>query len=229
MMTWLTIMPSFADEGCGDMKQGNREAKALPMRWLLAMGLAVIGVAICMWVWVKPQAVLDAGTWTDLNEEIESLIAADGKPALLNDNTMPLKGGKGEDWGYKQQPAIQADVKKNSGIDTGQPDNSGSSETSATSATSPPLVAADEQQIKKDIKEQANVSGGKETPSQLININTADASALMTLPGIGPSKAKAIVEYRDKKGAFRRIDDLMKVKGIGKKLMAKIRDKVRIE
>ncbi|EJW17302.1 helix-hairpin-helix domain-containing protein [Paenibacillus alvei] len=214
------------------MKQGNREAKALPMRWLLAMGLAVIGVAICMWVWVKPQAVLDAGTWTDLNEEIESLIAADGKPALLNDNTMPLKGGKGEDWGYKQQPAIQADVKKNSGIDTGQPDNSGSSETSATSATSatsPPLVAADEQQIKKDIKEQANVSGGKETPSQLININTADISALMTLPGIGPSKAKAIVEYRDKKGAFRRIDDLMKVKGIGKKLMAKIRDKVRIE
>lgn len=226
MMTWLTIMPSFADEGCGDMKQGNRAAKALPMRWLLAMGLAVIGVAICMWVWVKPQAVLDAGSWTDLNEEIESLIAADGKPALLNDNTMPLKGGKGGDWGYKQQPAIQADMKKNSGIDTGQPDNSGSSE---TSATSPPLVATDEQQIKKDIKEQANVSGGKETRSQLININTADTSALMTLPGIGPSKAKAIVEYRDKKGVFRRIDDLMKVKGIGKKLMAKIRDKVRIE
>lgn len=219
-------MPSFADEGCGDMKQGNRAAKALPMRWLLAMGLAVIGVAICMWVWVKPQAVLDAGSWTDLNEEIESLIAADGKPALLNDNTMPLKGGKGGDWGYKQQPAIQADMKKNSGIDTGQPDNSGSSE---TSATSPPLVATDEQQIKKDIKEQANVSGGKETRSQLININTADTSALMTLPGIGPSKAKAIVEYRDKKGVFRRIDDLMKVKGIGKKLMAKIRDKVRIE
>lgn len=223
MMTWLTIMPSFADEGCGDMKQGNREAKALPMCWLLAMGLAVLGVAICMWVWVKPQAALDEGTWTELNEEIESLIAADGKRALPNDNTTPLKGSKKKDAGYKQQPAIQADVKKNSGVDTGQPDNSG------TSATSTPLVAADEQQNKKDIKEQANVSGGKETSSQLININTADASSLTTLPGIGPSKAKAIVEYREKKGAFRRVDDLMKVKGIGKKLMAKIRDKVRIE
>lgn len=197
------------------------------MRWLIAMGLAVIGVATCMWVWVKPQAALDAGTWTDLSEEIESLIAAEGKPALSNENTMPLKATGEKDSGNKQQPGKQAKVsKENSSAETGEMSISG---TYATSATSTPSLTANEQQNKKEKKERANASDDKEASSSLLNINKADVSALTSLPGIGPSKAKAIVEYREKKGAFRYIDDLMKVKGIGKKLMAKIRNKVRIE
>lgn len=50
--------------------------------------------------------------------------------------------------------------------------------------------------------------------SPLINLNLADQALLDTLPGVGPSTAKAIIEYRKKNGSFRTIEDLMKVPGI---------------
>ena len=62
-----------------------------------------------------------------------------------------------------------------------------------------------------------------------VNINKADVTAFDSLPGIGPAKAAAIVAYRDEHGSFKSVDDLRKVKGIGPKLMEKIRDKVTVE
>lgn len=53
------------------------------------------------------------------------------------------------------------------------------------------------------------------TPIVLININTATAAELDKLPGIGASTAQRIIEYRQANGPFQRIEDLMKVKGIG--------------
>lgn len=44
----------------------------------------------------------------------------------------------------------------------------------------------------------------------LVNLNTADVAALMTLPGIGESRAKAIISYREQHGAFAQIEDIMK-------------------
>ena len=51
-----------------------------------------------------------------------------------------------------------------------------------------------------------------------ININKADAKTLTTLKGIGKDRAVKIIEYREKNGLFEKIEDLMKVKGIGKKI-----------
>jgi len=51
--------------------------------------------------------------------------------------------------------------------------------------------------------------------TELININTADVALLDTLPGIGPSKATAIIDYRAKNGLFATTKDIQKVKGIG--------------
>ena len=62
-----------------------------------------------------------------------------------------------------------------------------------------------------------------------ININTATQAELATLNGIGQSKAGAIIEYRDAHGAFKTIDDLAKVKGIGEKIMEKIRADITVE
>lgn len=58
---------------------------------------------------------------------------------------------------------------------------------------------------------------------QLININTADVQGLRSVKGIGLLKAKAIVNFREKNGSFKSIDDLVKIRGIGKKYLNKIR------
>ncbi|WP_246940538.1 helix-hairpin-helix domain-containing protein [Bacillus pinisoli] len=63
----------------------------------------------------------------------------------------------------------------------------------------------------------------------LININEADQSELETLPGIGPSKAAAIIAYREENGPFQSIDDLGNVSGIGEKSLEKLRDLIRIQ
>ena len=63
-----------------------------------------------------------------------------------------------------------------------------------------------------------------ETPAQAsINLNTASAEKLATLPGIGPSIARRIIEYRDAQGLFEAVEDLMNVKGIGPKKFERIK------
>ena len=56
-----------------------------------------------------------------------------------------------------------------------------------------------------------------------INLNTATVEQLATLPGIGPKTAERIVEYRTKSGGFKKIEELMNVKGIGEKSFLKIK------
>ena len=66
----------------------------------------------------------------------------------------------------------------------------------------------------------------KSNPSeamQRININKASMEELMTLKGIGESKAKRILAFRKKHGSFKRIKDLRRVKGIGRKTVLKLR------
>jgi competence protein ComEA len=58
---------------------------------------------------------------------------------------------------------------------------------------------------------------------KLVNINTASAAELAGLKGIGDAKAKLIVEYREKNGPFKSVEDLSQVKGIGEKMVAKLR------
>ena len=61
-----------------------------------------------------------------------------------------------------------------------------------------------------------------------ININTASKNELMDLPGIGPSLAENIIEYRNNNGVFRSIEDIMNVSGIATGRFEKIKDKITI-
>ena len=61
-----------------------------------------------------------------------------------------------------------------------------------------------------------------------LNLNTATRDELVALPGIGPAKAQAIVEYRNQHGPFRTIDELRKVKGIGEKLFLQIKPELSV-
>lgn len=62
-----------------------------------------------------------------------------------------------------------------------------------------------------------------------INLNTATASELESLPGIGPGLAARIIEDRDKNGRFRTVKDLDRVRGIGPKLLEKVGPFVVVE
>ena len=68
----------------------------------------------------------------------------------------------------------------------------------------------------------------KATPANPVNINTANAEQLDTLPGIGAKLAARIVEYRQKNGAFKKIEDLMNVQGIGEKNFLKLKPQLTV-
>jgi competence ComEA-like helix-hairpin-helix protein len=61
-----------------------------------------------------------------------------------------------------------------------------------------------------------------------IDLNTATQAELETLPGIGPTRARAILELRDKLGRFRRVEQLLRVRGIGRATFRKLRPRVTV-
>lgn len=61
-----------------------------------------------------------------------------------------------------------------------------------------------------------------------VNINTASLDELQTLPRIGEKVAQRIVDYRKEHGDFKKIEELMKVKGVGEKTFKLIRDKIEV-
>lgn len=75
----------------------------------------------------------------------------------------------------------------------------------------------------------ATPNNGAQKGGMLININTADESALMTLPGIGQSKADKIIEYREKNGKFSKTSDIMFIDGIKNGLYDKIKNLICTE
>ncbi|PKQ15938.1 MAG: competence protein ComEA [Actinobacteria bacterium HGW-Actinobacteria-7] len=66
-------------------------------------------------------------------------------------------------------------------------------------------------------------SGGASAPQAQVNINTADAAALESLPGVGPSTAAKIVADRDANGPYASVDDLTRVSGIGPKKLEQLK------
>lgn len=64
--------------------------------------------------------------------------------------------------------------------------------------------------------------------NDLVNINTASIEELITLDGIGASKAQSIIEYRKNNGGFKSIEELKNVSGIGESVYLKIKDKITI-
>lgn len=67
-----------------------------------------------------------------------------------------------------------------------------------------------------------------EQVAEKVNINKATAEQLMEIKGIGESYANRILEYREKNGPFKKIEDIMQIKGIGTKLFESIKDKITV-
>jgi len=109
-------------------------------------------------------------------------------------------------------------------------------ETPAASPSDPPFAASREETgdaatpgiAESSVGSSADSGDGPSPGAEpasggLLDLNRASAADLEQLPGIGPAKAKAIVEHRERYGPFRSVDDLLNVKGIGPKLMERLR------
>lgn len=71
-------------------------------------------------------------------------------------------------------------------------------------------------------------AGKSGAPSLVVNINTASAADLESLPGVGPKTAALIVEYRQKNGPFKKIEELMNVRGVGEKSFLKLKAQITV-
>ena len=77
-------------------------------------------------------------------------------------------------------------------------------------------------------QESSRRSPATASASAPINLNTASVAQLETLPGIGKSTAERILEYRQKNGWFKKIEDLMNVRGVGEKSFLKLKPLVTV-
>lgn len=77
-------------------------------------------------------------------------------------------------------------------------------------------------------------AGGAASPApaqataEKVNINAAGVDELVTLPGIGKAYAERIVEYRQKNGPFKKVEDILNVRGIGEKTFERIKDRLTL-
>ncbi|WKA60068.1 helix-hairpin-helix domain-containing protein [Planococcus shenhongbingii] len=88
------------------------------------------------------------------------------------------------------------------------------------------VPAVGEEAVLPAIQPSAAASAG--AAEALVNLNTAADVDLMTLPGIGPSKAAAIIAYRTETGNFQKVEDLTNVTGIGDKTFEKLKDSITV-
>ncbi len=68
----------------------------------------------------------------------------------------------------------------------------------------------------------------KQPPAQPVNINTASEAELQKLPGVGPSTARAIIRHRTRNGPFRRVEDLLIIRGISRARLNRLRPYITV-
>lgn len=90
------------------------------------------------------------------------------------------------------------------------------------------IYIADKNEVGIEQNSMADSSGNTVVSESLVDINTAEAEQLKTLNGIGDSKAKSIIEYREQNGGFKSIEEIKNVTGIGDKMFEKIKDNITV-
>jgi competence protein ComEA len=176
--------------------------------------------------------------WQVLNHKVEQALAVEpeqhesrsnsgqtqGKSAVAKASGKAERSSGGEEVGHVKRDALQDFA--GASVD--------GSESSSTIKQSEVMDSSSSTGVESSnaTTNRSNTAGDPVASStsgeKKVNINTATAAELMELPGVGAKKAEAILSYRNQHGPFKRVSDLDHVKGIGAKMLAKMKPYVSL-
>ncbi|THF75025.1 ComEA family DNA-binding protein [Cohnella fermenti] len=198
---------------------GSRSASG--RRGLAAGATALAGVALLMWAFLQPANGAVPG-WSPVNGQVAEALAgsASAEPTpQASAGTDAAAATPASDSGTSAVDAVSAAAAPSAGQAAAPLPGSPGAEANSGAASAGTAAAA---------PAAAPVAVPVAAPDNRLDLNSATAEQLDSLKGIGPSKAQAIVAYRAEHGAFRSVEELLKVNGIGEKLLAGLRDQVRV-
>ncbi|MEC0234765.1 ComEA family DNA-binding protein [Paenibacillus kribbensis] len=175
-----------------------------------AITLALIGSGLILFA--GGQRPEPQEEWTLLNRKVEQVLAVESKPSESQSNGDHAQG--------KHAVKVASDKKERSTDDEAV----GNVKQNAMQGSADVPVAVSENPATGNANPATTSVSGKKR----VNINTATAAELMELPGVGAKKAEAILDYRNQHGPFQRVNDLDHVKGIGAKMLAKMKPYVSL-
>ncbi|MFC4599307.1 ComEA family DNA-binding protein [Cohnella hongkongensis] len=191
------------------MNKNNR----LPFRMALALTLLAIGIAVLAAALLGSSGKEAIPGWTPVNDALRTALEQARLPGGQDDSAAP--GSQPE---RKTAPLSepQPDQPPGPASDRQSPDPAAGP---GQSPASPEPAGSPAEFSPEDPAPPAAPSG---TEAGTLDLNRATEADLDALPGIGPAKAKAILAHRDKIGGFRRVEQLLDVKGIGPKVFERL-------
>jgi competence protein ComEA len=195
-------------------------------RKIVALMLLAGGVLLTYAVFHSSKGT-SISSWEPVNEPLKAAIESlqnKQKPDFMKSSTIPSDYFSSKKGGVTKGNTTEAGASKEAAaikeISKGKSDNGLTVENKPTQVH----TSTDE---KSSSTQEAPIPAATES-STLLDLNHASQAELETLPGIGPSKAKAIISFREQHNGFNRLEQLLEVKGIGPKALERLSKLVRI-
>jgi len=188
------------------------------MQWIisnrnrLVIGLLAAAAAVLLIMAVREKQAIDPPGWVAMNEQVESAVNM-GLSGLSTQSAV-------------KEPGKLQSTQTAKGAELPNP-HATAPNTEPAITPSEATTPTQEAPIQVDTTQQH--AAAPESTGGGMDINLATAEQLMTLSGIGEAKANAIIADRNKNGPFRSVDDLQRVKGIGSKLLEKLRPSIVVK
>ncbi|MFC5405161.1 ComEA family DNA-binding protein [Cohnella soli] len=169
---------------------------------LISLLLMLLAIGLLVYAYIRGQSRTNITGWQPANEQLALALDALSSPSSSH---LPASIDEREKGTLPSPRAVTT--------------NEASPDPQPSATTTAPSMPSESTQT---LPSKANESSGK------LNLNEASQAQLEGLPGIGPSKAKAILDYREKRGGFRSVDELRDIKGIGPKIFDKVSRQVTV-